>query len=125
VNVNIEDIYDEFNFGIPGSASIKNFLQFASENWNTKPKYVLLIGDATYDPKNNAGGGVNNFIPTKLVDTVYTETGSDEALADFNNDGLSEMAIGRLPVRNAQSVTKLLNKVIDFEKQSETDSAGA
>jgi Peptidase family C25 len=114
--VSIDDVYDEFNFGVLSSLSIKKFLQFAAGNWRTKPNYVLLIGDATYDPKNYLGSGYNDLIPTRLVDTVYTETGSDDALADFNDDGLTELAIGRLPVRNGQSVTQLLNKVIAFEQ---------
>ncbi|HXG85203.1 MAG TPA: C25 family cysteine peptidase [Pyrinomonadaceae bacterium] len=109
--VDVEDVYDEFNFGVLSAVSIRSFLKYASGNWNTPPKYVLLIGDATYDPKNYTGSGNNNFIPTKLVDTVYTETGSDDALADFNDDGLTEMAIGRLPVRNGETVTQLLSKV--------------
>lgn len=114
--VNIEDIYDEFNYGILSSSAISDFLKYACENWNTKPKYVLLIGDATYDPKNNEGREDNNFIPTRLVDTVYTETGSDDALADFNGDGLAELAIGRLPVRDAAMVNRLLNKIKAFEQ---------
>lgn len=114
--VDVEDIYDEFNFGVLSAVSMRSFLKYAANNWNTPPKYVLLIGDATYDPKNYTGGGNNNFIPTKLVDTVYTETGSDDALADFNDDGLTELAIGRLPVRNGETVTQLLNKVAGFEQ---------
>ncbi|MDQ6786786.1 MAG: C25 family cysteine peptidase [Acidobacteriota bacterium] len=114
--VDIEDVYDEFNFGVLSSLSIRNFLQFASSKWHTKPNYVLLIGDATYDPKNYLSGGFNDFIPTRLVDTLYTETGSDDALADFNDDGLAELAIGRLPVKNGQTVTQLLNKVTTFEQ---------
>lgn len=114
--VDVEDVYDEFNFGVLNALSIRSFLKYASSNWNTLPKYVLLIGDATYDPKNYTGGGNNNFIPTKMVDTFFTETGSDDALADFNDDGLTELAIGRLPVRNGETVTQLLNKVTAFEK---------
>lgn len=114
--VRVDDIYDEFNFGVLSSLSIKNFLQFAAANWHTKPGYVLLIGDATYDPKNYLGAGFNDFIPTRLVDTDYTETGSDDALADFDDDGLTELAIGRLPVKNGQTVTQLLNKVTAFEQ---------
>lgn len=114
--VDIEDVYDEFNYGVLSAVSIRNFLSRAASAWNTPPKYALLIGDATYDPKNYTGNGNNNFIPTKLVDTVYTETGSDDALVDFNDDGLAEMAVGRLPVRNAETVIQLLNKVKSFEQ---------
>jgi len=116
--VDVEDVYDEFNFGVLSAVSIRSFLKYASGNWNTTPKYVLLIGDATYDPKNYTGNGNNNFIPTKLVDTVYTETGSDDALADFNDDGLTELAIGRLPVRDGETVARLLNKVAAFEQSA-------
>lgn len=114
--VNVEDIYDEYSFGALSSLAIKNFLQYAANNWQTAPKYVLLLGDATYDPKNYFEAGYNDFIPTRLVDTVYTEAGSDDALADFNDDGLTELSIGRIPVRDAQSATKLLNKVKAFEQ---------
>lgn len=113
--VNIEDVFDEFNFGVLQPDAIRSFLQYAKANWSTPPNYVLLLGDATYDPKNYTGIGNFNFIPTKLVDTIYTETGSDDTLADFNDDGLAEIAIGRIPARNAASVTLVFNKIRTFE----------
>ncbi|MGI8788335.1 MAG: C25 family cysteine peptidase [Pyrinomonadaceae bacterium] len=114
--VNIDDVYDEFNYGVLNSLAIRSFLQYAKTNWQTPPNYVLLLGDATYDPKNYTGIGIYNFVPTKLVDTVYSETGSDETLADFNDDGLAEIPIGRIPARNAATVTLALNKEIAFEQ---------
>ena len=124
--VNIEDVYDEFNFGSLSANSIRDFLQYAENNWQTPPQYVLLVGDATYDPRNYEGRGNNNFVPTKLVDTVYSQTGSDEALADFNDDGLSEIAVGRIPARTGQAVTNALTKVQNFEANVATaQSRGA
>ncbi len=114
--VNVEDIYDEFNYGVVNADSIKSFLNYAKNNWQTPPNYVLMLGDATYDPKNYFGNANGNFVPTRLVDTIYSETGSDDTLADFNNDGLAEIAIGRIPARNAETVTLALNKVIAFEQ---------
>lgn len=113
--VNIEDIYDEFNFGATGADCIRDFLNYAKTNWQTAPKYVLLLGDATYDPKNYLGNG-NNLVPTTLVDTIYSETGSDETMADFNDDGLAEIAVGRIPARDAATVTLALNKITAFEQ---------
>jgi hypothetical protein len=118
--VNVEDIFDEFNYGVSKADAIKDFLNYAENNWQTAPNYVLLLGDASYDPKNYTGNGFNNFVPTRLVDTVYTETGSDDALADFNNDGLAEIAVGRIPARNAATVTLALNKVTNFEQNIAT-----
>lgn len=117
--VNIEDVFDEFNFGVIDSLSIRRFLQFAKSNWQIAPRYVLLIGDATYDPKNYTGSGNFNFVPTKMVDTLYGEAVSDDTLADFDDDGLAEIAIGRSPARSAAEVTQLLNKTKTFELTSE------
>ena len=113
--VNIEDVFDEFNFGVFNADSIRTFLQFAKNNWQIAPNYVLLIGDASYDTKGYQGGLNNNFVPTRMVDTIYMETGSDETLADFNNDGLAEIAIGRIPVRDAAAVTAVFDKMKRFE----------
>jgi hypothetical protein len=113
--VDIEDVYDEYSFGVLSSIAIRDFLKYAGNNWQTPPKYVLLIGDSSYDSRNYKGIGSFNLVPTKLVDTIYSETGSDDSLADFNNDGLSEIAVGRIPARNAQAVTDALAKVTSFE----------
>ncbi len=114
--VNIEDIFDEFSYGVQSADSIRSFLSYAKNNWATAPNYVLILGDSTYDPKNYLGGANANFVPTRLVDTIYTETGSDETLADFNDDGLAEIAVGRIPARTPETVTLALNKVIAFEQ---------
>ncbi len=116
--VDVEDVFDEFNFGVLDSLSIRSFLQYAKNNWQTAPRYVLLIGDSTFDPKNHTGFGNFNFVPTKLVDTIYFETASDDTLTDFNNDGLAEIPIGRSPARNSAEVTQLLNKTKVFEQTS-------
>jgi Peptidase family C25 len=114
--VDVKDIYDEFSYGQPSSVAINSFLQYAWTNWQTPPAYALILGRASYDAKNYEGLGYLNLVPTMFVNTVYSETGSDEALADFNGDGLAEMAIGRIPATTAADVTKALAKVQGFEK---------
>lgn len=118
--IEVSEIYDEFNYGVVNSVSIRNFLQYAASNWQVAPQYVLLLGDSTYDPRNYEGFGDNNFVPTHMVNTVYIETGSDDTLADFDNDGLAEMAVGRIPARTAQAVTNALAKVTAYEQAAQT-----
>ena len=113
--VRISDIYDEFNYGIVSSNSVRSFLQFAKNNWQGAPNYVLLLGDASYDPRGYRGFPDVNFVPTKMFDTAYEETGSDEALVDFNDDGLAELAIGRITARSAAEISMFLNRVVTFE----------
>jgi len=124
--VDISDVYDEFNYGVLSSDSITSFLQYAKNNWQTPPQYVLLIGDATYDPKDYQGFagslGALDYVPEKSVDTLFGEAPSDDALVDFDNDGLGDLAIGRIPARDGQTVTNALNKTINFEQLTATHS---
>lgn len=124
--VDVEDVYDEYSFGALSSLAIRDFLKYAANNWQTPPKYVLLIGGSSYDSRNYYGIGNFNLVPTKLVDTLYSETGSDDSLADFNNDGLAEIAVGRIPAKNSQAVTDALAKVTNFEASiAQSRSRGA
>lgn len=113
--VEVSEIFDEFNYGVLSSDSIRSFLSYTVGNWQTAPGYVLLLGDATYDSRNYQGAGYFNLVPTKFVSTIFTETGSDEALADFDGDGLAEMAVGRIPVRTAQDAADILARQISWE----------
>jgi Peptidase family C25 len=114
--IDVEDVYDEFGFGALDAASIKNFLGFAKASWLVKPDYVLLIGDTTFDNRNYQGGAAPySLVPSEIIDTSYSETVSDEFLVDFNDDGLSELAIGRVPATTTAFVTQMLNKTITFE----------
>ncbi len=113
--VDVDEIYDEFNYGAAGSPGVTSYLHYTFDNWATPPSYVLLVGDASYDPRGYEGIGRFNLVPTKFVNTIFSETGSDEALADFNNDGFAEIAIGRIPARTVGIAAHTLNKVMSFE----------
>jgi hypothetical protein len=121
--VNIEDIYDEFSYGNKSPAAIKDFLAYAKSNWKVAPVYLLLVGDASYDSRNYLGYGNFDFVPTKLVDTVEMETASDDWLADFNNDNISDLMVGRLPVRSAAEASLLIGKILNYRKSTPSQSA--
>jgi hypothetical protein len=114
--VDVEDIYDEFSFGHKSPQALRDFLGLAGRQWRKAPRYVLLVGDASYDPRNYLGLGDFDFLPTKLIDTAYMETASDDWFVDFNNDGLPEMAIGRLPVQTADEASIVVSKIIGYER---------
>jgi hypothetical protein len=114
--VDVDDIYDEYNYGVLSSGSVKNFLHYAKDNWQTPPRYVLLLGDASFDPRDYWALGFSDFIPVKIVTTIFSETGSDDWLADFNDDGLAELAVGRISAKTPAEVTAALTKVSTFEQ---------
>jgi hypothetical protein len=121
--VDIEDVYDEFTFGMKSPQALKDFLSHANSYWSRKPRFVLLVGDASLDPRNYYGFGNFDFVPTKLIETVYLETASDDWFVDFDNDGLPEMAIGRLPVQTAEEAAIVVSKMIGYERSGEKKEA--
>lgn len=113
--VDVADIYDEFNYGSSSALSIKNFLTYLHGINHSALRYVLILGDATHDPRNYEGFGYWNMVPSRNVSLIYGESPSDEALADFDGDGLAELSIGRIATRTASTVNIALNKTISFE----------
>ncbi|MFZ2492200.1 MAG: C25 family cysteine peptidase, partial [Thermoanaerobaculia bacterium] len=99
--VDVQNLYDEFTFGERGPQAIRAFLE-KSQSWTRAPKYAILLGDASFDPRNYMWMGTYDFVPTKLVPTGYLKTSSDDWMADFTNTGVPAIAIGRIPVRTAE-----------------------
>lgn len=115
VVVDVEDLYDEFSYGAHGPQAIKSFLVRASQRWRPAPGYALLVGDASADPLDLLKRGFSDYVPTKILDTKYSETGSDDWLADFNDDGFSELAVGRLQVRTPAQAQVVISKIIGYD----------
>ncbi|HBB87025.1 MAG TPA: hypothetical protein DC047_05370 [Blastocatellia bacterium] len=112
--VDIDDVYDEFSYGLHGPQAIKDFLSLAATRWSMTPRYVIFAGDASLDPRNYMGSGNFDFVPTKLIDATFNETASDDWLADFDDDGAADIAIGRLPVRTANDANLVISKIVNF-----------
>jgi len=109
--VDVQNVYDEFSYGSHGPAAIKAMLKQATTNWVKPPKYVILFGDASWDPRNYMGFANIDFLPTKLVPTAYLKTASDDWFVDFKDDDSPTVAIGRLPVQTAEQAAAVANKL--------------
>jgi len=115
----LEDIYDEFNHGISNPHAIKAFLSYAYHNWKGNgPDYVVLVGEGTYDYKDNLGYE-GNLVPPILMNTPHGLFASDNHFADVvGEDGVPEIAIGRLPVVTEEELQMLIDKISDYENAS-------
>ncbi len=120
--VKTDDIYTEFGSGKADPTAIRDMIAWANKNWETKPRFVVLWGDAHYDFRNIESKAVN-FVPT------YQQLGSDSnADEDFayatddyfgnieGDDFVADIAVGRLPVDNLKSSNTALQKIIDYEQ---------
>jgi hypothetical protein len=115
--VAVEDVYSEFGFGEASPEAIKNFLSYAYHVWQRpSPRYVVLVGDATYDFKDYLGTGVTNRIPPLMLATSYLWTASDPSYAMVNgDDALPDLAIGRLPASSVEEARAMVEKILAFE----------
>ena len=97
--VAFEEIADEFGHGEPSAEAIRGFLAYAYQSWaRPSPRYVLLLGDASYDPRHFVASSLASPLPALWTKTSYLWTASDPLLAAVNGeDALPDLAIGRLP----------------------------
>jgi peptidase C25-like protein len=121
--VDIEDIYDEYSFGEKSPAAIRDFLQ-RTRGWRLAPRSLLLLGDATFDPRNYLGFGDLDLVPTWLVETAYLETASDDWFADWNGDGVPDIAVGRLPARSTEEMDRLVAKTLQVYRSARGPGLG-
>jgi hypothetical protein len=113
--VDVESVYGEFSYGARDAQAIRDFVACAKATWVRPPRYLLLVGDASYDPRNYLGFGMVDLVPTKLVDTSYMETASDDWLTDFDGDGIADIPVGRLPVQSAAGAAAVVAKIVTYE----------
>ncbi|MBA4386563.1 MAG: hypothetical protein C0404_01200 [Verrucomicrobia bacterium] len=118
--VTLQDIYDDFSYGMVDPAAIKTFIAYARQNWVVAPRYVLLAGEGTYDYKGYLGV-TDNVVPVKLVSTPQGLFASDSYFGDADCDGVPEVAIGRLPVMNATELQAQVQKIIGYETSGAAD----
>ena len=116
-SVALEDVYDQFGSGEEGPAAVKAFLSHAYHSWQKpSPRYVLLLGDASYDPKDFTKTGTKDRLPTPLARTSFIWTASDPSYAQVNGDDLlPDLALGRLPAANLAEAQVMIDKILAFE----------
>ena len=68
--VTTEQVYNEFSCGTQDATAIRRMMKMFYDRAglidSLKPKYLLLFGDVTYDPKNRVGDN-NYFVPSFQV----------------------------------------------------------
>ncbi len=117
--IDVEDIYDEFNYGVMNATKIKSFLVYASQNWpGPSPSYLLMFGDASWDFHRYMPATVkSNFVP------AYGIPAGDNWYACFDPvvTFIPSMYVGRIPAENSAQAQIAVNKAIGYDNYSLSD----
>lgn len=57
--LDVESVYDQFNHGIMHPQAIRNLVSTAYNDWPTKPRFLLLVGDASFDIRHETYNDLN------------------------------------------------------------------
>ncbi|MBY0516471.1 MAG: hypothetical protein K2P81_06160 [Bacteriovoracaceae bacterium] len=116
--ISLEQIFNEFSHGRKDPSAIKSFIDFAYTSW-TKPqlKYILLIGDTTYDPKDYLGLDASHHrVPSQFVKGMVYDYPSDHWFTTKDSSQhMPRVALGRIPSNDSQVIKNYLKKVMDYE----------
>jgi hypothetical protein len=116
--VEIEDIYDVFNFGMEHPVAVRYFVKNVYDTWQQpKVKYLCLFGRGSLDPKKNSSGSIyyQNLIP------VYGNPASDGYFANFNLGAFTyyhQISVGRIPALTQLEGNDIVNNIIQYESQT-------
>ena len=116
--IDVQEIYDEFNFGLKSPLAIKNFLRYAFFNWNrsNRLKYVLLLGDANFDYKST-NPLVEDLVPTFLYQTQdFGASATDYPYGLVSGeDQIPDLFVGRIPAATNNDLNNAIAKIIEYE----------
>ena len=116
--VDVAQVFLQYGEGLPEGEAIRRYLQAAAKRMGVR--YVLLVGADTYDYKNFLGLGSFSLVPTlyRSLGNGIRYAPTDNALVDFDDDSVPELAIGRLPVRSLAEFQALSDKIVGVNGQN-------
>ncbi|MFT6166621.1 MAG: hypothetical protein ACJAV5_000615 [Vicingaceae bacterium] len=126
--VTAKQIFNEFSSGSQDLIAMRTFIKMfydRASGLGTPPKYVLMMGDASYVFKNASSGGTNyvpSFQSTNSVDPVNSHVSDDYFGLLDDTEGLwrvpsldrMDVAIGRFPVQTLQEADGIVDKVESY-----------
>ena len=129
------DIYDNFSGGRLDPLAIRNYIKFLYNLSQPEPRlqYVVLFGDATYDPRQLVAGTAATLVPALYPLAAHPWfLGRFEAIEDWfvemdtplngtiapTGSGcfpVADMAVGRLPVHDPSAADRVVDRIVAYE----------
>ncbi|MDP2175799.1 MAG: type IX secretion system sortase PorU [Bacteroidota bacterium] len=125
-------IYNEFSSGSQDISALRDYFKLVYYN-NLNPvnslKYVMLMGDASFDYKDKIANNTN-FVPTyesepkwnipQNVNGLYYCSDDffgylDSLDGRWSNEQLLEIVVARMPVASAKEAMDMVNKILNYK----------
>jgi len=126
-----DQIYNEFSSGRKDMAAIRDFCRMLYDKSDSSniPKYLLLFGDGSYDPKDR-NGELATFIPAyqskeslKLGQSFVTDDFFGLYDPDEGNNAFSQsldIGIGRIPANTIEQARQIVDKIENYMSKSDS-----
>lgn len=126
--VTASKIYNEFSSGSPDPTALRDFVKMyfdkAGADSASRPKYLCLFGDASFDYKNRLNNNTNlvpSYQSISSLDPLTTYTSDD--YFGFLEDGdniqgngiyLLDIGIGRIPASTEAQAKAIVDKILAY-----------
>ncbi len=128
--VDVEDVFDEFNGGLPSPVAVFRFTRHFFEKGNAGA--LVLVGDGSKDQKRIHDDSGPNFIPAYSRIDAVSSLALDEVVSvdkrfvkmrapNGNVDAFPDLVFGRIPVGSTGELQNVLQKTFKYEAPSASD----
>jgi hypothetical protein len=122
--VDLQSIFDYYSYGFFEDKPVREYLRYAWKNYRPpKPRYVLLVGDATFDYRHLVLKDDRNLLPIHwLMSSTWRGGGypSDHWYALLDDKAATvSVALGRIPANAPGQVLGVLEKIKACERAAQ------
>jgi len=116
--VDIDTIYNCFNYGIRSPYPLRDFLRYSYYNWDKpSPTFVSLIGDSNWDMKDKLQTGVYSYLPSYTSSMMKQENANDDWFVKVDGQtDFPDMIVGRIPVEDDEDLENYIDKIEEYER---------
>lgn len=115
--VDVNELYNQFGYGITKHPqSIREFLKYASFQWSSVPKYLLILGKGIQ--VNSIRSSITAFNNCLVPTMGYPSTDIFFSSALLSSSYRPDIPTGRIAAKSDYEVTMYLDKVKEYESNS-------
>ncbi|MEN3046101.1 MAG: C25 family cysteine peptidase [Candidatus Hydrothermales bacterium] len=125
----IKDIYVQFNYGTKSPHAIRKFLKYYFIKKEPKFTYLILVGDASKDPRNILKSNIVDKIPTFLFPSTFQQFETQAIFTGFfssdfyysniiGNDPFPDIVVSRIPLQSKNEAKIYYKKIKEYTEEN-------